>query len=550
MNKIFTVLSCCLLSITAFGQLQTDSLLRSYTLGELQAVLTDFGVPPGLITLRHEVDLYRLKYTTPDVHGVPSTASGAVAVPKGVSCALPLGSYQHGTVMDDDGVPSRISYEANIGVIMASMGYVVNMPDYLGLGDSPGLHPYVHAKSEASAVIDMIYATREFANGGSFNLNGQVFLFGYSQGGHSTMAAFKEIEANHPDITVTACAPMSGPYDISGAQASYLTSPEPYSVPAYAPYVILSYQEAYGNLYDSIQQVLREPYATDIPPLFYSGDVDGYDINSMLPSVVPNMIQPDMLAAYLADENHPFRVALRDNDLYDWKPVAPLHMFYCSGDDQVSYLNTENAYNKFIANGATQVWKSNFGDLDHGGCVQPSLMIGLSFIRSYSDWSGSLSTSYTTEPPSSPSTPDGSIDLEVTGGTGPYTYLWSNGQTTQDLEGVTSGNYSVTITDDSKCLDIVTVSMVLSSTTPTPLLAAQIYPNPASSVLTIDLPSEASGGQIALFDVLGQPVQYISHIPIGGGHLYIPVAHLPAGVYQLRIAADQKEYIGRFTVTH
>jgi hypothetical protein len=42
---------------------------------------------------------------------------------------------------------------------------------------------------------------------------------------------------------------------------------------------------------------------------------------------------------------------------------------------------------------------------------------------------------------------DGSIDLTVSGGVGPYTYLWSNSVTTQDLSGLSGGDYSVAVTD-------------------------------------------------------------------------------------------------------
>ncbi|MCT4579999.1 MAG: SprB repeat-containing protein [Flavobacteriales bacterium] len=41
----------------------------------------------------------------------------------------------------------------------------------------------------------------------------------------------------------------------------------------------------------------------------------------------------------------------------------------------------------------------------------------------------------------------GQVDLQVTGTSGPYTYLWSNGATTQDINNVTQDTYSVVVTD-------------------------------------------------------------------------------------------------------
>ncbi|MBN2667021.1 MAG: hypothetical protein JXR67_10950 [Bacteroidales bacterium] len=43
---------------------------------------------------------------------------------------------------------------------------------------------------------------------------------------------------------------------------------------------------------------------------------------------------------------------------------------------------------------------------------------------------------------------DGSIETEVSGGLPPYRFNWSNGETTEDIHGLSAGTYSVTVTDD------------------------------------------------------------------------------------------------------
>ncbi len=54
----------------------------------------------------------------------------------------------------------------------------------------------------------------------------------------------------------------------------------------------------------------------------------------------------------------------------------------------------------------------------------------------------------------------GAIEIEVAGGATPYNFVWSNGRTTKDIAGITSGDYNVTITDAADCsviMNLVTV---------------------------------------------------------------------------------------------
>jgi gliding motility-associated-like protein len=70
---------------------------------------------------------------------------------------------------------------------------------------------------------------------------------------------------------------------------------------------------------------------------------------------------------------------------------------------------------------------------------------------------------------------DGSIDLIVTGTGGPWTYSWSGGQTTQDLSGLVSGYYEVTVLENNNCSAAGLDSIFVAE--PTDLVLSQLTQN-------------------------------------------------------------------------
>ncbi|HBS87783.1 MAG TPA: hypothetical protein DEA97_14580 [Bacteroidales bacterium] len=119
---------------------------------------------------------------------------------------------------------------------------------------------------------------------------------------------------------------------------------------------------------------------------------------------------------------------------------------------------------------------------------------------------------------------DGAADLTITGGTMPYSQIWSNGAVTEDISGLAGGNYSVTVTDDNSCIATAFIFVTQPDAPLTAVLAQTPVNCFGGNDGSIDL--EASGGT--------PPYSY----DWSNGASTQNILNLTAGNYQVTVTDD------------
>jgi pimeloyl-ACP methyl ester carboxylesterase len=296
-----------------------------------------------------DVKVVALNYKTPGAKGEDSNASAVMLVPTGnatCTAASALIAYAKGT---DVQRPRTLANPADpetflLAAMYAAQGYTVVATDYLGFAKSTySYHPYLHADSEASSVIDSIRAARKAAATVGANLSGKVMLTGYSQGGHSSMAAHRAAERdNAAEINVVAGAHLAGPYNLSGSLKL------PNAIAGYqffVPFFVTSWQKIYGDIYADVNTVFRAPYAAYIeyllpnPTLTYTTLVTTNALpgaNGETPAQARDLL---VQAAYVTDiqtnANNALFLTAKKNDLLGWSPKARTLLCGAAGDPTV-----------------------------------------------------------------------------------------------------------------------------------------------------------------------------------------------------------------------
>jgi hypothetical protein len=393
MKQLYFRICISLVTILPFSAIHGQKLVSSSPAGVISKDFLAFIFGANGTLIENGIELFKITYTTVDVFGKPDTASGLIILPAtGKKSFFPV-IYQHGTVDNRNDVPSNVKGGWEAGAVFAGLGFFTMLPDYLGLGTSRGYHPYVHAASQSWAASDMLQAAVSFAANAGISLNEKLFITGYSQGGHASMALHRDLERKPiSGFKVAAASHLSGPYSISTSMLDILLSNAEYGYSGYVPHTLLAYNPIY-KLYANINQVIRPPYL-DIVLRRQREEIGLGQMNTLLTEAlkkdfgkaIPSYIFQDSVVNNIRNNpNHPVRLALRDNDTYDWTPKVPTRILYCKADEQVVYTNAILADSVMRSRGAQNITLKDLNPtFSHGQCVEPALLNTVSFFKSLS----------------------------------------------------------------------------------------------------------------------------------------------------------------------
>ncbi len=344
MSLLFTVLLWSFSSFADQGDLYSIEYQSSVASTFVPTIRSSICPHANAINKIYGFKNYKVTYETVDVNGNPVYSMGLLVIPNTDGPFSTL-VYQHGTLFGRSELPSSLPERgegAAMGYCFSSVGYVAILPDYLGFGDSTGVHPYLHAQSEAVVARDMMRAVKTALAKLNVSVNEKLFIAGYSQGGHAAMALLKYLEEDESqEFTVTAAAPMAGPYSLTQTTEKILAQPSPHSAAELA-YLLVGLNPIY-SFYDNIEDILRPEYASVVPKLF-DGYHDWEDILVALPITPDQLLKPEALEAY-RKFNSPFMNALALNENYRWVPRTPLRLYHGGGDREVPFENSAETYN-------------------------------------------------------------------------------------------------------------------------------------------------------------------------------------------------------------
>ncbi|XLZ69382.1 alpha/beta hydrolase [Massilia sp. SR12] len=338
---------------------------------------------------RCTITTYSLRYSTIGGGGEATDASTALILPSGSDPLCqgprPVLLYAHGTATAKDYNMARLQGEAKlVAALFTAQGYIVIAPNYAGYeGSSLPYHPYLNADQQAADMIDALRAARQAMGKLKIQPGPQLFLAGYSQGGHVALATQRAMQQGS-EFQVSAVAGLSGPYAMARFADAVFGGQPNAGITFYLPLIATSAQRAGAAVYSRPDELYESQYANGIETLLpnhlkprelvkqgklpkralFARDSQPQASGAAAYFSSPHLVRTSYRDAYLQDlaanpcqagacaPANNLRKWMLKNDLRNYVPHSPLLLCGGSQDPTVPFFNATAAAEYFSQHGA------------------------------------------------------------------------------------------------------------------------------------------------------------------------------------------------------
>lgn len=334
---------------------------------------------------------YTLNYTTINNEGKPQLVSGAVLMPDSDKPLKGVVLFYHYTILDKNNIPSNFNGDDfQLSRLMASAiasdGYIVVMPDYIGFGiDQNSVHPYIlYPEVNALSGLYMLKPLESALTRIAINTVDNkipLYISGYSEGGSYALWAAKIVQDNldyfnQHGFTLKKTVPILGAYNMSRVTWNYVLNSQinDRQAPDYIENSWVTEFAKPGLYVDAVHSyqyyesaALNSPIFTpeflacnncvfngikyDIPSWIEKAPAkDGYKyalIKNAAKAAGYNKDGSNSVAMLTVPEfkdNPQLHAKLLNADIYNWKAITPISLLMLEYDSIVPRLNSETAY--------------------------------------------------------------------------------------------------------------------------------------------------------------------------------------------------------------
>lgn len=325
---------------------------------------------------------YKITYYTKNEKNNLVKATGLLMYPK-ANYKLSTVVSDHGTTDSRQNVPSNLKGVLYAGFVVELSyvlnGYILMAPDYVGMGNGDGVHPYVHYPTEASATIDFVTAANKVLAQQNVKRYDEYFLAGYSQGAHAAMSTLKKLSISNPNNLSFKYAYMGdGPYDFSGVtlQKGVLEKQ------------VYPFTSFIANVVNTCNKTGYQMYNSNISEVISSEYLDRYnyhvvqDNGGLLwgPLVWRTLFTNNFVNDVTNNQNNKLRQCLKSNDVYDWYNKTSMTLGHSTVDLAIHPDNTSKTIE--VQRGYYSWWDLNkykleafyWGPLGHIGGIVPFVL--------------------------------------------------------------------------------------------------------------------------------------------------------------------------------